>query len=173
MKEEAVEQLLALDGNIRSASWIGELALLEATDPGVDDLERTCLAPDAAVSLDECREPLLGRAAVEWVLLVPEAGRTVSLDESREPLLRRLRREAPLGKHTVAFEACTSSVAASEDGVPGKFSSVDPVVDVRDGLTPMDVLEFPKAKERRVRWKRFTALRNASSKPLRLDEGST
>lgn len=150
--------MLAFDWKVDPASRLTELAPLEAVEPGVEHLEpiaRDNLVTDdgrAALSFEERRE------APPWALLEERC-------------------EALLAGAAVSIQRCGSSTAMAAlrgAGMAGKVPSRDPDVALAwEGGASTDELEWPKEKDRRVRWKRFTALRKASSKPLLFEEGST
>lgn len=95
--------------------------------------------------------------------LVLEADRVASFEECRELL----------GERKVSFAIGCRSEAIFKPGMAGKLQGLAGGVALAQDDPTSGALEFPKENERLVRWKRFTALRKASSNPLLFDAGST
>jgi len=151
-----------------SAHRPGEPPLpLEVLEPAVEHLDPIAGSSmlldraQASASLDGSREELAERTEA-FELCGLEDGRTAPLAERRETLL---------AEYPVSFEACGNN---SAHAVSAGMSSLGvDCVDTRDAPAAREALGPPKLNERRVRWKRFTARRKESSKPLRFEEGST
>lgn len=165
-----MEQLLEMRGS--SAHRPGEPPLpLEVLEPAVEHLDPIAGSSmlldreQAFVSLDGSREELAERTEA-FELCGLEGGRTAPIDA---PLAER--RETLLAEYPVSFEGCGNN---SAHAVSAGMSSLGvDFVDTREAPAAGEALGPPKLNERRVRWKRFTARRKESSKPLRFEEGST
>lgn len=94
--------------------------------------------------------------------LVLEADRVGSFEECRELL----------GERKVSFEAACCSDAAFRPGIVGKLQCFARGFVLAHDAPTSGQLEPPKENERLVRWKRFTALRKASSNPHLFEPGS-
>jgi hypothetical protein len=129
-------------------------------EAGRKELPELC-APEAAVeqSLSDVLSVCEGLRFSESIDRI-EAG-VEQREELPPPLLAaRVEEEAAVG-------SMGNAAAAAEDGQSAGPEALELV-----GAAELAGLP-PKEKEGRFRWKRFTARRKESSKPLRLEEGST
>lgn len=151
-----------------SACRPGEPPLpLEVVEPAVEHLDPIAGSSidRAFVSLDGCRE-LLAERTVPFELCGRDNERTAPIDaplaERRAPLLARYPSSLEGWYNNFVHEVSAGMSCLGVD-----------LSDTRDAPASREALGPPKLNERRVRWKRFTARRKESSKPLRFEEGST
>jgi len=151
-----------------SAHRLGDPPLpLELLEPAVEHLGATASRDreQALVSLDGSREELAERTEA-FELCGLESERTAPIDA---PLAEHC--ETLLAEYPASFEGWGNNSAHAV--CAGRSSLGVDFVDTRETPASRETLGPPKLNDRRVRWKRFTARRKESSKPLRFEEGST